>query len=495
MFSFQRFFTILPTFLLVIVIIFGSYIRVQNLGESSLWIDEGYSINGAFAVQEHGYPLLESGRLYTNQPLASYMVAGSITLFGLDPYNPWSARIPSVVFGIATILAVFLFTRRLFGNDWIALGASIIIAFLPWEIAWSRQARGYTMLQFFLIASLDQLLAFMRDKKFISSVAAVVSLVLAFFSHALTIAFLPGFFFILAVWIVRNRKNLPHIALLPISIIALGTLWIGLQYIQGLTIYNYLSWYNDFITTSFPLLFGLGVTGFLFAMLHEERELSGSLLLATCAIAYVIIAAYGQTVHYRYLTALLPFISIGVAYSLFGIVATIQKIITKPNHLNTIGACCVIIVIGLLVQQNILIAQTSSTLMNGSPQPDFVGAYKYIKEEITNTDVMISPYAHLNKIYLNNPGLLLPISLTGRSSELLFTITPEEADHYTNAPVIYAPELLTSTETLDGFLLLDTMAQQRMPKEFNAFIENLAFQVVYFSTVEENGGGIWVFKF
>ena len=109
---------------MVIHILFGAilfaglFLRLVDLGFQSLWIDEGFSINAAQAIIAHGYPILNSGKIYTSSPLNTTIIAGAIKIFGLDPFNPWTARLPSVAFGIGVVALVYFFTRHIFQNKY-----------------------------------------------------------------------------------------------------------------------------------------------------------------------------------------------------------------------------------------------------------------------------------------------------------------------------------------------------------------------------------------
>ncbi|MCF7831351.1 MAG: glycosyltransferase family 39 protein [Candidatus Pacebacteria bacterium] len=480
------------TIILFGILIFGGYIRLHNLGEPSLWIDEGYSINAAQQILKHDVPLLESGQMYTNQPLASYIVAGSIKIFGFDPYSPWSARLPFALFGIFNILMVFLLTKRLFDDQWIALGAAFFTAFFPWEIAWARQARGYSMLQFFLLLSFDHVIGFIQERKTYHALLASISFLFAYFSHNLAIAFLPGLFLVLGLWMLLGIQKISWRKSWPFLLLSIAAIAVGQSWLQNLDIINYIEFYNRFIIENMPWIFGFGFIGFILAIFQKRYIVSGILLLGTTTIAYVIIASYGVTLQYRYLVPLIPFLGIGCIYFLYDI---FHKIIsaTKRYSLHTIVSpiVCIIFCI-LLVITNQSVFHPTSQLDTGSPQPDFKHAYEYIKENKNPYDVVVSPYAHLTNIYLGYPETLLPISLTGRTQEFNLTITKENTDYYTNAPIVQQDEFLNFIHNNNGYIILDSMAISRIP-EIMQTIQSQKLQLVFLKY--QNTLGIWVFKF
>ncbi|MEM4266991.1 MAG: glycosyltransferase family 39 protein, partial [Candidatus Nanoarchaeia archaeon] len=163
--------------ILAVLFGYGFVLRIYSLGFQSLWIDESFSINASLAVLRHFYPLLESGFFYSGYLLHTYLLSGMFFLFGVSEFT---ARLPSVVFGSLFIVLVYLFVRYLF-NARVAIFSSILVAFSTLEIAWSRQARSYVMLQFVFFLSLFLFLYFVRTKN------------LKWFYYSLIVAFI-GFF-------------------------------------------------------------------------------------------------------------------------------------------------------------------------------------------------------------------------------------------------------------------------------------------------------------
>lgn len=47
--------------LLFVVLFFGAFMRLWQLGYSSYWLDEGFTLMQARGIATHGYPLLDSG--------------------------------------------------------------------------------------------------------------------------------------------------------------------------------------------------------------------------------------------------------------------------------------------------------------------------------------------------------------------------------------------------------------------------------------------------
>ena len=135
---------------LVLILLCGLFVRTNALSDLGLESDETLHIYTAKSLLQDGTPTLPSGLQYPRALLYSWSVALSFKLFGISEF---SARLPSVICGIASIILVFFVGRSLF-NAYVGLIAAFLIAFLPFEIVFSRMSRMYAMYQFFYLLSL-----------------------------------------------------------------------------------------------------------------------------------------------------------------------------------------------------------------------------------------------------------------------------------------------------------------------------------------------------
>ncbi|HYN87073.1 MAG TPA: glycosyltransferase family 39 protein, partial [Ardenticatenaceae bacterium] len=98
-------------------------------------------------ILDLGVPIMPSGVLYTRGLLASYVEAAFLALFG---FTPFVARLPNILFGLATIVAVYAVGRRQFGPR-VGLIAAALTTLAPEAIIWSGRARFYAQLQLFVL--------------------------------------------------------------------------------------------------------------------------------------------------------------------------------------------------------------------------------------------------------------------------------------------------------------------------------------------------------
>lgn len=125
------------------------YLRVAGQTRSGLGFNETIHVYAAKSILEKGLPELPSGKIYDRALLFTQSVALSFKLFGVSEL---SARLPSIVFGALSVILVF-FIGRGFGSS-VGLIAALLMAFMPFEVGWSRACRMYSMYQFFFLLTL-----------------------------------------------------------------------------------------------------------------------------------------------------------------------------------------------------------------------------------------------------------------------------------------------------------------------------------------------------
>ena len=130
----------------ILLTVLAAVARIIGLN-AGLWIDEIYSLTDSFrpslATVLTEYP----GD--TQHPLYSVLANLSHAIFG---ESPWSIRLPAVVFGVASVPALYALGERVAGAREGLLAAALLA--LSYHHVWfSQNARGYTMLAFWAILS------------------------------------------------------------------------------------------------------------------------------------------------------------------------------------------------------------------------------------------------------------------------------------------------------------------------------------------------------
>jgi uncharacterized membrane protein len=134
----------LIVFLLSLAIILGAILRIVGL-DRGLWWDEIY-----FLVVSVRKPLTEIVTTFpgdNQHPLYSVLARLSVMTFG---EHVWTIRLPALIFGVATIPALYWLASRV-ASRWEALLAAAFLAVSYHHVWFSQNARGYTALAFWAV--------------------------------------------------------------------------------------------------------------------------------------------------------------------------------------------------------------------------------------------------------------------------------------------------------------------------------------------------------
>lgn len=163
-----------------------------NSGVPSLWHDEAVHVMVSKNFLELGRFEHLGGEPYQNANTFNAILAGFIALFG-DAERV--VRAPSTLFAAANVVLVFVLVRPLLGRA-TALVTALALAFSPWSVAWSREARFYEFQQFLYLLLLWTVWRALttEEAKTAAKFAAAgfVAFVLAIFTSFHSLLFLSG---------------------------------------------------------------------------------------------------------------------------------------------------------------------------------------------------------------------------------------------------------------------------------------------------------------
>lgn len=132
-------------FPLILILILGTALRFYHNLNVSLWHDEAFSVLMIrYPWQEMFYHL----SLDVHPPGYYILLRLWCDVFGQSLF---SLRSLSVLFGVATIWAGWLFTKEAFKSEKAALWAALLIAVNPFQLKYVIEARMYTMGAFFAL--------------------------------------------------------------------------------------------------------------------------------------------------------------------------------------------------------------------------------------------------------------------------------------------------------------------------------------------------------
>lgn len=170
---------------------------------SGLWLDEIYSLIRSFRA-----PL---GTILTefwgdnHHPLYAVLAHLSRAVFG---EHPWSVRLPAVLFGIATVPALYALARRLLTQRE-ALLACALLAVSYHHVWFSQNARGYSAIAFFTVVLTWLALRGLTDEAPRVWYSYAVFAALAAFTHLTAILVVVGHGVAVAVYLLGVQRSSP----------------------------------------------------------------------------------------------------------------------------------------------------------------------------------------------------------------------------------------------------------------------------------------------
>lgn len=443
-----------------ILAILGLVLRIYRLGFQSLWIDEGFSINAASSILKHGYPLLESGIVYSGSLLNSYLMA-AFMFFNKEVV---SARLVSVIFGVLMIILAYYFGKEL-GNNKIGLMTAIFVTFSIWEIAWSRQARMYMQFQFFFILSLLFFYRFVNDINLKNFFLMFLFSLLAVLSHSLGL--LLGLIYIAyfifdyekLVFIFNKTKRYIKNKFVILLLIVFFIFIVNFIY-KSIINYqesemNYFLIYNYYLKNVHFGFYYLGIIGFLIMLKNDFKK--GVFIGLSFIIPFIFISSFIFLLHYRYLFFLIPILFFLTAY-----------LIDYVSFKKFYYLIALVLVISLMFSGFVFIPKAEYDLEKETPQPNFDKAYGFVKENMNKNDIVIDAYPALGYYYLGKVDYALNFSLTGKNDEEKLVDT----DVYRNLTFV---DINTLKELDDYWIVLDKLALRRLNEEEKEYILNLTF--------------------
>jgi len=138
-------------FILILILILGSFLRLYNLGKESLWCDEFLSL-GASSFSNISDVIFKKfyGHVDVFPPAYQILLHFLIKYIGNSEFI---LRLPSCIFGILSVYVTFLLGRYLYTYREGLIAASFM-AVLHSPIQYSQEVRPYSMLLFFSLISI-----------------------------------------------------------------------------------------------------------------------------------------------------------------------------------------------------------------------------------------------------------------------------------------------------------------------------------------------------
>ena len=175
-----------------LVLAIAAILRLIDLGDG-LWIDEIMTY-----VNYAGAPFGQLVSTYDSQNhhiLYSLFAHASFLVFG---EGAWALRLPAVLFGVASIWALYLFARQV-ASYREALLSTALLALSYHHVWFSQNARGYSALLFFTLLSSWLLVRALRERRFHLWIGYAIVITLGVYVH-MTMLFVVFGQFIVYLW-------------------------------------------------------------------------------------------------------------------------------------------------------------------------------------------------------------------------------------------------------------------------------------------------------
>ena len=235
-----------PAWLLVPILLVGSFWRTRRLSEISYWFDESFSLRMTqFPVDE----ILRRSAQDTLPPGFYLMLKLWGLAFGTSPVV---SRALSIVCGLATIVGTYLFVREAYRraetdvapardlrrSEWTALTAAALVALSPLQIEWSLMVRMYAPLATLAVFSAWFLMRALRrpgPRRLDWALFTITAILLVYMHHFGLFTLLAELLFA-SIYVLRSRptcespRRMHSVRPLSVSagvIAAAWALWLG----------------------------------------------------------------------------------------------------------------------------------------------------------------------------------------------------------------------------------------------------------------------------
>jgi hypothetical protein len=194
-----------PVLAVAVLAILGAVLRVI-VAHQTLFADElsTYWISATHGLGDVVSLLYGTGRIHHAEitPPLSFLASWLTTRLG---HSPELLRLPALIAGVATIPLVYLLGRRMVGRR-AALVACALVAFSPFMIYYSAEARAYGLMMLLLVGSTLSLLSAIDSRRRGWWGLYAVSSAAAFYTHY-TCAFVLAAQLIWALWAYPEARR------------------------------------------------------------------------------------------------------------------------------------------------------------------------------------------------------------------------------------------------------------------------------------------------
>jgi 4-amino-4-deoxy-L-arabinose transferase-like glycosyltransferase len=190
---------------LVLITLVGIVIRLIDIARpfSGLYKwNEGHYATTALNYFKYGIllPMNEYGLDLTTPPLFTWLIYASFKLFGV---HEWAARLPSLMFGILSVVIVYLIAEILYGKK-VAVVSAFIATLSPGIVYFSRNTQLESMFTALSLAAVLFLIYYLKSGRMRWYYISIICLSAAIFTKYTTILIYPV---LVWVWFKQGKHR------------------------------------------------------------------------------------------------------------------------------------------------------------------------------------------------------------------------------------------------------------------------------------------------
>lgn len=217
-------------FCLFAIVTLAFALRFYLLGSvpNGLYQDETAIGYNAYSILKTGKD--EHGRLYPlyfqsfgdwKLPIYIYSAVPAISVFGLTPF---AVRLPSMVFGVLSVLAMYFFTKRLTKKENIALLSAFFLAITPWHLHYTRATFEVSICLFLYLSGGYFILRALQDKKYFFFLLGTLLFVINLYTYNLTRLLTPVIYLLFIFFFYKDIRKIPRsYSLAALVVVILGS--------------------------------------------------------------------------------------------------------------------------------------------------------------------------------------------------------------------------------------------------------------------------------
>lgn len=215
---------ILLGFIIVLALVLRVY-KIDTVPPSISWDEASVGYN-AWTIANYGrdeydklLPAFFRSFGDDKHPVHIYATAAFVKLLGLSEF---STRLPSAVFGVLSVVMIFLLADVMFESKYIALIAAFFLAVSPWDIHFSRFNHELNFAMFFFLLGLTLFYYGIKKRNFLLPLSSI-GFGLSVLSYHSSIVVVP---LMLLILLILYHRELLSVWKLSLGAIAIGFLFI-----------------------------------------------------------------------------------------------------------------------------------------------------------------------------------------------------------------------------------------------------------------------------